>query len=314
MDTLRLSINMAFMISILLPTYNAENTIEKCVRSLQAAATHSRITISIFVFDNNSQDKTLECILALKKTEQITHVVVHSFNIGRMSNFLYCANWYRRVSTNSRWQPVIIMDTEDFVSPDYFEPIKEEMSKPLEARVDLIVPFYQLYSLRSGSSHSIIGVNSFYRDINLIISNKVRSMAVLALPGAVGFTSMVWGTCYLNKTPLEIYCSHTKKFVLNPDIDIMAWENTLTCNLLYGCSLQSGNSIYYRGCREDTYVYFPGASGPLAGLIYSPFCGGAKILDIANKYSLVSRDILDVMKYVALYRESLNKMLSEYQK
>lgn len=63
------------MLSIILPTYNEKENIERMISSLTSILNNNKITGIIVVVDDNSPDKTGEIVDKIKKENKIVHIV-----------------------------------------------------------------------------------------------------------------------------------------------------------------------------------------------------------------------------------------------
>lgn len=98
------------LISIIVPVYNAENYIERCVKSIQNQ-TYSHF--ELILVNDGSKDKSLEiCEMIAKQDERI--MILNRPNGG--------ASAARNTGLdNMRGQYVVFADSDDYVSPSYLE-------------------------------------------------------------------------------------------------------------------------------------------------------------------------------------------------
>lgn len=297
-------------VSVLIPTFNSESTLSQCARSLRAAATKANCCVYIYVFDNCSTDGTVAIAKKLINEQVVSGCHLRDHNIG-LGTFLQMAHWYENVHCKQlSWAPVLFMDSEDTVSDNFFCTLGECLSAASSTGASLIIPQYNLRSLSSFQFHNCIGTNSFFKNA-LLLSLMRRALACLLLPGATGFTSMVWGSCFVTRQPFKLLKAHTKRFILDPEIPGVAWENSLAASLLFSHEYIVSNATVYRGCSDDKYLAFPGSDSALASLIYNLHDGGAEILQCCKKYQLLPAELEAYLdRIIGLRLEYLNILRS----
>lgn len=101
---------MTPVISIIVPVYNAENYVEKCIESVQA---QSYTEWQMILVDDGSKDKSFEiCQRYAANDNRIT--VIHQENAG--------AGAARNVALEkAKGKYVVFLDSDDYISPNYFE-------------------------------------------------------------------------------------------------------------------------------------------------------------------------------------------------
>lgn len=294
---------------VLIPTYNSEKTIRQCVLSIKRSAQMADINTYIYVFDNCSKDKTRAIINELAAEDLISGHCLRPRNIGG-GTFLHMAIWYEKNHCMQHgWSPVLFMDSEDMVSDNFFISLAEKSLTLEESSSNLIVPKYILRSVENGSQHNIVGTNSFYKNA-MLLSKKNRALACLLLPGATGYSTMVWGTCHLSSQSFHLFKEHCRKFELNPSIPMYCWENSLITSLLYHYDYTISEGIVYRGCKEGAYLTFPGADSALAAFIYSPHDGGLDILKNIRDYNILPDSLNDHIKALINIRMEILKLIN----
>lgn len=294
-------------VCVLIPTYNSEKTIKECVESIQRSAQKADTNAYIYVFDNCSKDKTRAIINLLKAENLISGYYLRPRNIG-FGTFLHMATWHEKNHCMRHgWTPAIFMDSEDIVSEDYFIELKNTLLLERQSNIDMIISNYKLLLVNSQSSHNHIGTNSFYRNAQLL-SKKRRALASLLLPGACGYTSIIWGTCFVTYEAFQTFKCHTRKFILRPEIPIIAWENTLPCWLLYLHEYTVSSGILLRGCTKEKYIAFHGSDSALAALIYNEGQNGLEKLDCYQQYEIIPNSLknhLNTLRTIQLHQWEL---------
>ena len=298
-------------ISVLIPTYNSESTLQQCVKSLHCSAEQAKIKIEIYIFDNRSDDNTLAHAKELYNSDLISGCQCNGRNIG-IATFYKMANWYiKSCSAKDSWSPVFLMDSEDTVPVDYFSFLCFAAQSAAHEGCSLVIPQYALRSLTYSSMHNRIGTNSFFFNAKYL-PLKTRWLACLLSPGAVGYSSMVWGCLYLNSQPFDRFRSHTKKFVMDPGLLPAAWENTLCANLLLEFDYMLSSGVLYRGCTNSKFFEFPGADSALASFIYIND-GSLSILETARKHDLVPEDIRSSLSDIINHKVNFSNLVQSFK-
>lgn len=76
------TISWNYLVSVIILTWNSEEYVDKCIKSVLEDAILSKIKIEIIVIDNGSSDKTLEILEILKKEYQDLKVIKLERNYG----------------------------------------------------------------------------------------------------------------------------------------------------------------------------------------------------------------------------------------
>lgn len=106
------------MISIIVPMYNAEKTIEKCVKSIQASL---YVDIEIILVNDGSTDKTLEICKNIKKTDRRIKIIDKE-NTG--------AGLSRQAGIEmSQGEYITFVDADDWVMPDIYIKMKRKLEQ-----------------------------------------------------------------------------------------------------------------------------------------------------------------------------------------
>lgn len=116
------------MISIILPSYNVESFIEKCIQSILCQTLHDW---ELILVDDGSTDQTTKiCRRYAAETENITYVRQENKGMGYARNLgLQCAK--------GSW--VTFVDADDWVFPDFLKILKKAQE---EANADIVVCQY----------------------------------------------------------------------------------------------------------------------------------------------------------------------------
>ncbi|MCD7820313.1 MAG: glycosyltransferase family 2 protein [Lachnospiraceae bacterium] len=116
---------MAPKVSIIIPAYNAENTIKKCVESIQRQTYKE---IEILIVDDGSEDHTLQFCRAIENEDTRCHVI-HKGNGGVSS----ARNIGIQVATGNY---VMFADSDDTMQPDNVE---QYINMVMVENVDMVV-------------------------------------------------------------------------------------------------------------------------------------------------------------------------------
>lgn len=116
------------MISIILPSYNVESFIEKCIQSILCQTLHDW---ELILVDDGSTDQTTKiCRRYAAETENITYVRQENKGMG------YARNLGLQYAKGS-W--VTFVDADDWVFPDFLKMLKKAQE---EANADIVVCQY----------------------------------------------------------------------------------------------------------------------------------------------------------------------------
>lgn len=119
--------------SIIIPAYNAENTIAKCLDSVLQQ------TLSDFeaiIIDDGSKDRTLEIIRSYSERDE-RFVVVHQENKGVSSS-------RNKGLELSKGEYIVFVDSDDFIDPDYLDVFHKHTE-------DIIICGFKSFGSNSGT-------------------------------------------------------------------------------------------------------------------------------------------------------------------
>ena len=104
------------LISVIIPSYNSENHIERCITSV---LNQTNKNFEIIIVDNYSDDKTLEIINNLKSNK------IRIFNINNKGNISVSRNLGIKMAYGN-W--IAFLDSDDFWSNDKIEVMEKKFS------------------------------------------------------------------------------------------------------------------------------------------------------------------------------------------
>lgn len=107
------------MISIIITAYNAEKTIEKCLKSILENEYSDH---EIIIVDDGSTDKTEE-IINLFADEKIKYFKKENTGVADSRNYAI---------SKAKGEYITFVDSDDYVLPNFFENLKEYMSKNID--------------------------------------------------------------------------------------------------------------------------------------------------------------------------------------
>jgi glycosyltransferase involved in cell wall biosynthesis len=110
-------------VSVIIPVYNAENYIEKCVESL-VHGTYKNI--ELILINDASKDRSYEICLALKEKYNCIQLLNNKVNHG----VSYTRNKGLHAATG---ELIMFTDSDDWVEPDYINSMVEQYSKNQDA-------------------------------------------------------------------------------------------------------------------------------------------------------------------------------------
>ncbi len=222
-------------ISIIVPVYNVENYLFRCVDSL---VKQSYSDLEILLIDDGSTDQSShQCDYFAKKFENIT--AIHKANEGLSS----ARNMGLKYATG---EYVYFMDSDDWVESNYFEECAEEITR---TQVDILfTPYIREYSNRSIRTE-------FYLKPNEVIKGDEKnrkylrrliglSGSELRYPARVENMNTAWGKFYKIKVIDGLFFVDTQK-IGSEDL----WFNI---NAFYQAnSCEYFNSVYYHYYKEN---------------------------------------------------------------
>ena len=115
-------------VSVIIPVYNSENYIEKCISSLQR---QTFTDFEMIVINDGSTDNSLQLINALAKTDSRIKVF-DQVNMGT-------ANTRNLGIKASSGKYIMFIDNDDWINEDYIEQFYNEISK---SKADIVVGGY----------------------------------------------------------------------------------------------------------------------------------------------------------------------------
>lgn len=119
-------------ISIIIPCYNVEKYVEKCIKSIMNQ-TYSEL--EVIVIDDKSTDGTYDVLLKLKKEYNDRFILLQN---EKNSGLAYTRNFGVKKATGKY---IGFIDSDDYVAPDYYEVLAEKI---LNDKSDLVVNDIQL--------------------------------------------------------------------------------------------------------------------------------------------------------------------------
>lgn len=119
-------------ISIIIPCYNVEKYVEKCIKSIMNQ-TYSEL--EVIVIDDKSTDGTYDVLLKLKKEYNDRFILLQN---EKNSGLAYTRNFGVKKATGKY---IGFIDSDDYVAPDYYEVLVEKI---LNDKSDLVVNDIQL--------------------------------------------------------------------------------------------------------------------------------------------------------------------------
>ena len=119
-------------ISIVIPCYNVEKYVEKCIKSIMNQ-TYSEL--EVIVIDDKSTDGTYDVLLKLKKEYNDRFILLQN---EKNSGLAYTRNFGVKKATGKY---IGFIDSDDYVAPDYYEVLAEKI---LNDKSDLVVNDIQL--------------------------------------------------------------------------------------------------------------------------------------------------------------------------
>lgn len=113
------------LITVIIPCYNIENYIEKCIESIE---NQTYKNIEIIVVDDGSKDKTVEILNNLQKKYTNIKVYENSKNKGAA-----CARNF--AIKKAKGEYIGFVDSDDYITEDYYQKL---MQKAIDENADLV--------------------------------------------------------------------------------------------------------------------------------------------------------------------------------
>lgn len=113
------------LITVIIPCYNIEKYIEKCIESIEGQTYKN---IEIIAVDDGSKDKTVEILNSLQKKYSNLKVYENSKNRGAA----YARNFAIK---KAKGEYIGFVDSDDYITEDYYEKL---MQKAIEEDADLV--------------------------------------------------------------------------------------------------------------------------------------------------------------------------------
>lgn len=152
--------NINNLISIIIPVYNQESYIEKCLYSIQNQSYRS---YEVIIINDGSNDKSEECILKFIKDERFKYYSQQNSGVSSARNkglALASGTW------------VTFIDPDDYISPDYLEVLLGSMRDRPELDL-VIVPCITVKNEEENNEH-------FYKE-SFIAKDKQKQDLYLQL-------------------------------------------------------------------------------------------------------------------------------------
>ena len=114
------------LLTVIVPVYNVEKYIEKCIYSLQK---QSYKNIEIICVDDGSPDQSIEIVQRLAQSDQRIRIVHHEKNLGLFRARLTGIS-------HAKGTVIAFVDSDDFVSCDWFRPLVKAL---IENDADMVL-------------------------------------------------------------------------------------------------------------------------------------------------------------------------------
>lgn len=208
------------LISIILPAYNAANTINKCVNSILS---QSFTDFELIIINDGSKDETKEkCEKLSKQDNRITFISQINKGVSGARN---------AGITAAKGEYYVFVDSDDFVSPNYLSSLLEDYKV---SSADLIIHTFHVVNFKEDWAPKLPNVLCSSTNFDILFKN-----------------------CQLYKTGFLFgkffKASIIKDNNLNFDESIILYEDSaFLCQYLKYCS-----NIYFNNIKEYFYNYYP---------------------------------------------------------
>ena len=240
-------------LSVIIPTYNAEDTISSCLLSVLSQKVHS---MEVLVIDDGSTDNTAEIVQRLARIDNRIKYI-HQQNSG-----VACA---RQVGIdNATGEYIINVDSDDIVLPNAYTKMLQYANSN---NADIVIGSYRTGSIDSFQEIKLPEISSSSCFVNAILKNKVhgalwnkmirkKCFANHEFVSGLNFmedvlilikilTSSPYRIVVLNETPVYHYIQRTESYTNNLSHKYLAQGKTVIENIseLIGGDIQFSEAI-----------------------------------------------------------------------
>lgn len=221
------------MLSIIVPTYNREKFIEKCLRSLSAQTYRD---LEILVVDDGSTDETVTiCKRLAEEDSRIRLIETEHAGVTPAR---------KRGVEEARGEIIGFVDSDDWVEPDYFALMMAEM----EDGVDLVVSGYTIQEEERANCYKNpigAGVYSGEERITYLLKN------MFSLNDAIeeGMPQYLWNKFFQRKMFCEVISTLNSRISYAEDVVILL-------GYLSRCEkIKITESLGYHHCLHEGNIY-----------------------------------------------------------
>lgn len=150
------------MCSLIIPTYNEAGNISRLINELFSVLKQTKLRCEIFVVDDSSDDRTAECVSAIKNPN--VHLLKRSHKMG-------IGSAYRYAFPKTSGDLIVIMDADFSHDPSALKSMLEAHDKS-----DSMIVFSSRYI----TGGEIVGWGTFRRTVSLVANGIARF--ILRLP------------------------------------------------------------------------------------------------------------------------------------
>lgn len=220
-------------ISIIMPSLNVVNYIEKCIDSV---IRQSLIEIEIICVDAQSNDGTLEVLREYEKKDKRVHVIVSDKkSYGYQMNLGIAA---------SSGEYIGIVETDDWVNPDMFKILYEAAEKE---KVEMVKSNFYLYTTQKTEE------NKFFE--NLSCCNYNEKFVPMNCKELFATAPAIWSGIY-KKSMIE-----KNKIFFNETLGASYQDTSfhfMVCSVASSCYLLKDAFLHYRTDNDSSSVNSPG--------------------------------------------------------
>lgn len=150
------------MVSIIIPAYNAEKYIERCIKSVLSQSCSSFELIIINDGSTDSTDKICKKLCALHSNCYILEQTNMGVSVARNLGI-----------SRAKGEWIIFLDSDDYLEPNYVEIIEEYSSTTVN--IDFMLFNYAISGRRRTQNRRDSGEKSIYKDNRLLVDGLMNS-------------------------------------------------------------------------------------------------------------------------------------------
>lgn len=258
-------------VSIIIPVYNGEKYIEKCLKSVMQQTYKD---IEIIVINDGSKDNTNKIIQAYKeKDKRILYLVQENRGVSASRN---------KAIQKATGEYIVFVDADDTINEDYVEVLVQTIEKE---NVDIVACGYTDISI-----YGVLKLNDFYKGNVLLSKNDFINDIFIGVGGTL------WGKIFKNKIIRENNIKMNEEIFMCEDM-LFVLEYATKCTS-FGAVKEN---LYYYNRINDNSI-----SSKINFTYYNNFITVIKLIEDILESNKYSRDFIDNILSQRIKSISLN--------